>query len=1160
MKKSYVKNAMFLAFLLPGVFTMNAQDNTKPKQIKFKNSSKIALTKAPVLIKEKLRLSSEDNLIKVQSRQDELGFTHNKYQQKFKGVKVEFATYMAHAKNGNLQSMNGELYDVSSVNIVPKLSKEIAFNRAISHTGAEKYLWDSPKAAKAMDNYKKPVGELLILPGEVIGKDKARLAYKFDIYATQPLSRGHLYIDAHTGEVLFFNAIIKHLDEHAHSSKNLGTVNNSIKDKIIETLATGNAATRYSGTQSITTRVIGSSYALRDNTRGNGVNTYNSGGQPSYPSTNFTDADNNWTAAEFDNAAKDNAALDAHWGAEKTYDYFQSKHNRNSFNGSGAAINSYVHYDNVAGGLGYDNAFWNGSVMTYGDGSSNGSEGNGNFDALTSIDVAAHEIGHAVCSNTANLAYQRESGGLNEGFSDIWGAAVEHFAKGNGNDSAPSASVWLIGDEIDRRTGAVALRSMSNPNERNQPDTYGGTYWKEPNCGTPTQSNDYCGVHTNSGVLNYWFYLLTVGGSGTNDINNSFNVTGIGMTKAAKISYRLEVNYLSANSKFEDARNGAISAATDLYGANSDEVKSVTNAWHAVGVGDAFVESCALAAPTNFAGSSINDNGFTLTWTAVTGASSYTVTVNGTDSTVNGTSKVITGLTAGTAYACVVKAKCSSGGDGAASNVSVTTTGTAPVNYCSSKGNSVSDEYIQKVELGSISNTSTGGNGYTDHTSISTNLAKGTSHSITITPKWTGTVYNEGYGVFIDYNKDGDFSDSGETVWTKAASKDTSVSGSFTVPSGASEGATRMRVILRYNAVPSACGSYNYGETEDYTVVIGSAQADTQAPSAPSSLAASSVSQTSLSLGWTASTDNVGVTGYDVYRGSTKIGSTTTATSYNVTGLTANTAYTFSVKAKDAASNESSSSNVVNVTTLSNTVSYCASKGNRVTYEWIDYVSFGGMTNSTGKNGGYGDFTSKTATVAQGSTNQLVVSAGFRSTAYNEFFTIWIDYNQNGTFELSEKVASGNSTSSGNLSYNVNVPSGASLGTTRMRVSMKYNGASSACETFADGEVEDYTVNITTASASIINTLTSTIKADALTNERVLDLMTYPNPAINTVQVKFASKAENITYRIVNTIGSIVKSGRITSTNLDVSSLNSGIYMLEVNDGQKQLKTKLVKK
>ncbi|WAC01139.1 hypothetical protein N7U66_13365 [Lacinutrix neustonica] len=83
---------------------------------------------------------------------------------------------------------------------------------------------------------------------------------------------------------------------------------------------------------------------------------------------------------------------------------------------TGAAINSWVHYDDVAGGLGYDNAFWNGSVMTYGDGSSNGAEGNGYFDALTSIDVAAHEIGHAVTSSTANLAYQRESEDLMKGF------------------------------------------------------------------------------------------------------------------------------------------------------------------------------------------------------------------------------------------------------------------------------------------------------------------------------------------------------------------------------------------------------------------------------------------------------------------------------------------------------------------------------------------------------------------------------------------------------------------------------------------------------------------------------------------------------------------------------------------------------------------------
>ncbi|MCF2874793.1 MULTISPECIES: M4 family metallopeptidase [unclassified Tenacibaculum] len=1159
MKHNYLKNVFLSSLLLAGIATVTAQDNRGLKHIKLEKSSKISLQQAPDIIRKKLELSPNDNLQKIKSEVDNLGFTHEKFQQKFKGLKVEFGTYSAHAKNSVLQTMNGEFYDVGKVNVKPNLSKNSAFNRAIAHTGAQQYLWELPKEAKALGNYKKPEGELLILPREVIGTKTARLAYKFDIYATKPLSRGDLYIDAHTGEVLFFNATIKHLDEHAHSSEHLGAVSHDIGAKFIETLATGNAATRYSGTRSITTRIIGSTYALRDNTRGNGVNTYNSGGQPSYPSTNFTDADNNWTAAEFDNAAKDNAALDAHWGAMMTYDYFQNKHNRNSFNGSGAAINSYVHYDNIAGGAGYDNAFWNGSVMTYGDGSSNGQEGNGNFDALTSIDVAAHEIGHAVCSNTANLAYQRESGALNEGFSDIWGAAVEHFAKGNGSDTAPSNAVWLIGDEIDRRVGAVALRSMSNPNERNQPDTYGGTYWKEPNCGVPTRANDYCGVHTNSGVLNYWFYLLTVGGSGTNDINNAYNVTGIGMEKAAKISYRLEVNYLSANSTFANARTGAITAATDLYGANSNEVKSVTNAWHAVGVGDAYSEPCALAAPANFAGSSINDNGFTLSWTAVSGAVSYTVTANGTSTTVTTTSQVITGLNPGTEYACTVTANCSANGSGTAANVSVTTTGTAPLVYCTSKGANVSDEYIQKVELGSINNTSTGGNGYSDHTSISTNLTKGDSNTITITPKWTGTVYDEGYGVWIDYNQDGDFSDAGETVWTKAKSKTTPVSGTFTVPASATNGATRMRVVMKYNATPTACeASIQYGEVEDYTVVIGAGQADTTAPTAPSSLAATNVAQTTLTLNWSASTDNVGVTGYDVYQGTTVIGSTTTATSYNVTGLTAATGYSFSVKAKDAAGNESAASNVVNVTTLDNQVSYCDSKGTRVTYEWIDYVAFGGMTNSTGANGGYGDFTSKVATVAQGSTSQLVVSAGFSGSAYNEYFVVWIDFNGDGDFSDSgEQVTSGNSTTAGNRTTNITVPAGAKLGATRMRVSMKYNSAPTACEAnLGDGEVEDYTVNITASSVGIVDTniVGETIRTNAISN-----LMTYPNPAKNTIQIKLSSEANNMSYRIVNTIGKIVQVGRLSSSEINVSKLNTGIYILEVNDGQKILKTKLMK-
>ncbi|WGH74503.1 M4 family metallopeptidase [Tenacibaculum tangerinum] len=1161
MKHNYIKKAFLFTCLFTGVYSINAQENRELKHIEFNESSKVSLQKAPDLIKKRLKLFKDDRLHKLTSTKDDIGFTHEKYQQKFKGVKVEFATYTAHAKNGVLKSMNGEFYDVGKVNTTPKLSKEQAFKKALSHTGAEKYLWEFPEAAKEMDNYKKPEGELLILPKEVIGKKEPKLAYKFDIFATKPLSRGYLYIDAHTGETLFYNAIIKHADKFGHVGNITKYAKKSNKAEAATAFVTGTAQTRYSGTKSIETALSGGSYILSD--AGRKVYTRDAKNQSpgaTYPYISnynqFTDNDNNWTTAEH-SANKDNAALDAHWGAMMTYDYFLQKHNRNSYDGNGAQIRSYVHVD-----VNYDNAFWNGSVMSYGDGSSNGQEGNGYFDALTSIDVAAHEIGHAVCSNTANLAYQRESGALNEGFSDIWGAAVEHFAKGNGNDLNPSLSVWLIGDEIDRRTGSAALRSMNDPKSLGQPDTYGGTYWKNPNCGTPTRTNDYCGVHTNSGVLNKWFYLLTAGGSGSNDVGDNYNVTGIGMAKAAKIAYRTEANYLSANATFSDARAGAIQAATDLYGANSQEVISTTNAFYAVNVGEEFVQACALAAPGNLSASNIGDNGFTVSWNAVSGAASYDVTVAGNTTNVTSTSFNVTGLISGTQYAVTVVAKCATGGTGTSATLNVTTTGNPPLNYCSSKGNSVADEYIGRVQLGTINNSSGAGNGYTDYTNISTNLAKSTSHTITITPTWTGTVYNEGYGVWIDYNQDGDFSDAGETVWTKSPSQTTPVSTSFTVPSGALEGATRMRIVMKYNATPTACeATFSYGEVEDYTVVIGAGTADTQAPSAPTNLTASNVTQTTLTLSWSASTDNVGVTGYDVYRGTTKI-ATVTGTSASVTGLAASTTYSFSVRAKDAAGNVSSSSNTINVTTLSNTVSYCGSQGNNSSYEWIDNVELGGMTNATGDNGGYADFTSKTATLSQGSSNQMIVSADFSSTSYTEYWAVWIDFNQNGTFESSEKVVSGSSSSANNLTATVNVPSGASLGTTRMRVSMKYNSAQTSCEAFSYGEVEDYTVNIvsSTSVAEGLYGFSAGTGGESLGNENSISFMAYPNPVVDYLQVKLASKADDITYKIINTIGSVVKQGRLNNSNINVSGLQTGMYILEVNDGQKLLTTKVFKK
>lgn len=244
-------------------------------------------------------------------------------------------------------------------------------------------------------------------------------------------------------------------------------------------------------------------------------------------------------------------------------------------------------------------------------------------------------------------------------------------------------------------------------------------------------------------------------------------------------------------------------------------------------------------------------------------------------------------------------------------------------------------------------------------------------------------------------------------------------------------------------------------------------------------------------------------------------------------------------------------------TTPTTVINYCASKGNRSTYEWIDNVELGGMKNATAGNGGYGNFTSKVATLGQGSSNQITISAGFNSTAYTEHWAVWIDFNQDGTFANSEKVVSGSSSSANNLTSTVSVPSGAKLGRTRMRVSMKYNAAQTPCETFSDGEVEDYTVNI----VSSVTRQTALIRStDRLGNESSVGFKTYPNPATNNIYIQLDTKFNNISYKILNVTGRAVQSGRLNTSKLNVSELKTGIYILEINDGQKLLRSKIIKK
>lgn len=227
------------------------------------------------------------------------------------------------------------------------------------------------------------------------------------------------------------------------------------------------------------------------------------------------------------------------------------------------------------------------------------------------------------------------------------------------------------------------------------------------------------------------------------------------------------------------------------------------------------------SAPT-LSASSITSNSTILSWSGATDNIAITAYDVYQGATLLGTTSLttynVTGLSPLTSYTFSVRAKDEAGNISVSSNVVSITT--AAFTYCTSQGNSVADELIGNVTLGTINNTSTGGSGYTDFTNISTSLVVGTTQTITITPTWTSTVYPEGYAVFIDYNRDGDFIDSGETVFTRAATTTTPISGTFTIPLTATIGTTRMRVSLKYNGIPTACETFSFGQVEDYSVIL----------------------------------------------------------------------------------------------------------------------------------------------------------------------------------------------------------------------------------------------------------------------------------------------------------------------------------------------------
>ena len=482
--------------------------------------------------KDAFELSNDDQMKIKKTENDELGFTHYRYQQYYKNLPVLYGEYYVHQQHdGFVNAANGRLISGLNLNSTASVTEKQALGTALHFMNAKKYLWQNDELEKGLkqQNHDQsatyyPKGKLVFAPRNndpVYEGQNYRLAWQFEVYTEDAaVPAKSVCVDALTNEVIHYNDISM-------------------------SCSPGSGATAFNGNQTIYTQFTEGTYRSHNDCQATDIYVYNcNGGGAS--NTFYTDADNIWNNP---------SAVQCQWGAKKTYDYYLGQHSRTSWNN---AAGDMIAYNNA--NAGQNNACWGctgNSTIFYA----------GNTPAATddwnTIDIVGHEFTHGVTQASAGLVYSNESGALNESFSDIFGEMVQSWSTGTCD--------YLVG--ADRG----AIRSFINPNAYNNPGTYHGTYWY-------TGVADHGGVHTNSGVQNHWFYLLSEGGSGTNEFGTHYNVTGITRFKARLIAYRALTMYLNSSSQYIDARKATLRAAWDLYGQCSPEIIAVGDAWHAVGV------------------------------------------------------------------------------------------------------------------------------------------------------------------------------------------------------------------------------------------------------------------------------------------------------------------------------------------------------------------------------------------------------------------------------------------------------------------------------------------------------------------------------------------------------------------------------------------------
>ncbi|GKX67047.1 M4 family metallopeptidase [Inconstantimicrobium mannanitabidum] len=463
-------------------------------------------------IKELLSLDNVRDFFNVKSiKKDNLGFTHVKLAQKLNGTNLDNGDITVHFNKDNV------ITSVSSNINYSLLNNSKSFTTAVTEQVAK---------SAVEKQYAKTDAKISSATKLIFNKgNDAHQAYKFNVYYQHPeIGNFDVYVDTATGKII-----------------------DSVSKIRYDGPVTGTGVAVNGTTRSLNLYQSGTSYQTKDTTKPmtGQILTYTANNAQTEPGTLYTSSSS---------TISDKAVVSAHSYAGVVYDFYKTIFNRNSIDDNGMSIKSTAHY-----GSKYNNAFWDGTQMVYGDGDGT------TFKSLSGdLDVVGHEMTHGVTSSTADLAYQDQSGALNESVSDVFGVLIQTWDKYNvakGGTWTFNPSDWVVGDEIyTPNIAGDALRSLADPTLYDQPANMSDYV---------NTSDDNGGVHTNSGIPNKAAFLVA---------------QAIGCEKTAKIYYRALTTYFNSNTDFVGAHDGLVQAATDLYGASGAEVAAINTAFSSVGV------------------------------------------------------------------------------------------------------------------------------------------------------------------------------------------------------------------------------------------------------------------------------------------------------------------------------------------------------------------------------------------------------------------------------------------------------------------------------------------------------------------------------------------------------------------------------------------------